>query len=282
MKNGIVWVVVALLVFSNIGSFVYLSNKISDVQESVVVIQGDVSSINNNVSSISNSVSSLESEVSIVGRSVRSLESDVNYLNNSIRDVKISVGSLDRRVDSNADSLSLLSRYLAVLAGNVSSLDVRVRELEDSRIALPWSSDEFYGSKSVDKRAIFDLFEEQAVISAGAVGFVTDKNYKALPESKLGEFMKFLNWSGIPGWSYSLEDRDCDDFAFEMGAFVRYYYPDLAFGVVISDVHAFNFVVVDNGRDLVLYYVEPQTGYIFKALDARYDDSYTGVEGIII
>ena len=95
--------------------------------------------------------------------------------------------------------------------------------------------------------------------------YLLDEDYKSCT---LTDFKKILK-KDFTNWKTANKDYDCDNFAFKLNQNIKDKYPMMAFGIVISNSHAFN-IFVDKFNQV--WYIEPQTDkiYSFKQLTNQY------------
>ncbi len=93
--------------------------------------------------------------------------------------------------------------------------------------------------------------------------FLVDGKYR-IPT--LASFKKFLKEDKTDLYKYVPEEMDCDDFSFRLMGQVSYPgWSDIAFGIAISQTHAYNCIVAEDAGQNKVFLVEPQSDRIFLA-----------------
>lgn len=91
--------------------------------------------------------------------------------------------------------------------------------------------------------------------------FLVDGKYK-IPT--LENLKKFLAEDKTDLYKYVPEWFDCDDFSFRlMGQFSFPGWSDIAFGIAVSQVHAYNCVIAEDKGEMKVYLIEPQSDEVF-------------------
>lgn len=91
--------------------------------------------------------------------------------------------------------------------------------------------------------------------------FLVDGKYR-IPTLK--NFQKFLKEDKTDLFRYIPEEFDCDDFSFRLMGQVSYPgWSDIAFGIAVSQIHAYNCIVCEDGGQNRVFLVEPQSDRVF-------------------
>ena len=91
--------------------------------------------------------------------------------------------------------------------------------------------------------------------------YVSDRDFKTMD---ITQFEKMLNYSPIRYIPYTKEIFDCDDYSFALMGLMKLFIPDIAFGIIWTNTHAFNFFIDNNHK---LWFVEPQNNKIVDSID---------------
>lgn len=91
--------------------------------------------------------------------------------------------------------------------------------------------------------------------------FLVDRKYRV---PTLKNFQKFLKEDKTDLFKYVSEEFDCDDFSFRLMGQVSYPgWSDIAFGIAVSQTHAYNCIVAEDAGQNRVFLVEPQSDRIF-------------------
>ena len=91
--------------------------------------------------------------------------------------------------------------------------------------------------------------------------FLVDGKYR-VPTFK--NVSKFLKEDKTDLYKYVPEEMDCDDFAFRLMGQVSYPgWSDIAFGIAVSQVHAYNCVIAEYKGKMKVFLIEPQSDKVF-------------------
>lgn len=121
------------------------------------------------------------------------------------------------------------------------------------------------------ERRIIDWTEVEVLLKRAfgekCVFFLVDQKYKV---PTLENVKKFLVEDKTDEYRYVPEWLDCDDFSFRlMGQFSYPGWSDIAFGIAVSQVHAYNCVIAERDGKMEVYLIEPQTDEVFRPENFR-------------
>ncbi len=131
-----------------------------------------------------------------------------------------------------------------------------------------------FGNKATGNSDILPLPKSSIVVSGGVVTdiirarfpdcklFISDMNdYKLVSDEDMAWFLAQDQTNKM---GYVPEVRDCDDFSYRlMGQVSVPGWSDLAFGIVWTDAHALNCVILETKE---FFFIEPQTDELQKEL----------------
>jgi hypothetical protein len=102
--------------------------------------------------------------------------------------------------------------------------------------------------------------------------YISDSKYWLCSEK---DIENFLSQDDTNKMGYISEERDCDDFSYRlMGQLSIPDWSGIAFGIIWTNVHAFNCLIDETGK---FYFIEPQDGKIYETLQP-----YMGTEILFI
>ena len=115
-----------------------------------------------------------------------------------------------------------------------------------------------YGGDITNKE-VKNLLGEQLNCTKDVKFYIGDHDYKTTDMTSLFLATKFLN---VGKWlPYTVDARDCDNYARTWNGILGAVLPELAIAEVRGSGHAMN-IFIDNDWDV--WYVEPQNDWIFK------------------
>ncbi len=96
--------------------------------------------------------------------------------------------------------------------------------------------------------------------------FLVDGKYRV---PTLENVSKFLKEDKTNLYKYVPEEMDCDDFAFRLMGQISYPgWSDIAFGIAVSEVHAYNCVIAEDKGKMKVFLIEPQSDKVFTLSDS--------------
>lgn len=105
---------------------------------------------------------------------------------------------------------------------------------------------------------------------------VSDNEYQTINRGVLENalktnFIKFIK--------YRAEKFDCDDYSFILCGQLKLMFPGVAFGIIHSKTHAFNFAILDDKSVVV---IEPQTNKILTVSEFKQMPEYYPAKLVIL
>lgn len=221
-----------------------ISINLKDKEDKIAVLEKIAHANADKIQSLNSSLSQIS----------RSNEEDITLIRADIEDI-------NNRLES-------LSTEVAELNVRLLNLSIAVNDTI-KRLAPPVTEMEIYSNgTALDQEIIVELFKKSGIVGYNTVYSFTDLIRVAPKIEKKELVSKIIEWTGIPNTTYAIEKHDCDDYAYQLYAQVKSYYPLLAFGVAHSRTHAFNFIIFVEDNEFKIYFIEPQTGDIFSIENA--------------
>jgi hypothetical protein len=111
----------------------------------------------------------------------------------------------------------------------------------------------------VTSNYIFDILNK--ITPSATHIYISDSLYWLCSKQDIDNF---ISQDDTNKMGYITEERDCDDFSYRlMGQLSIPDWSGIAFGIVWTNVHAFNCLIDESGK---FYFVEPQSGKLYETI----------------
>lgn len=210
-----------------------------------------------------------------------------NDLSENITAINEQLNLLNTSLVNLQENLSELAGYQEEIALNLEDVKRDLRAMNATLYAYitpPVKEEELYkGGVVITAPAFFIAVSASPLVSYDVVFSISDVLRVAPSLDKMDEIKEIINWTNITHTLYFEEIHDCDDYAYTLYAIMKQHYPMLAFGVMHSRTHAYNYIIFANTEKhyYEIYFIEPQTGEFLNPEDLPRDSPYFPITFIL-
>lgn len=245
-----------------------LDSTIDEISTQIDKLNDYIKSLSELQTNISINLKDKEDKIAVLEKIAHANADKIQSLNSSLSQISRSneedITLIRADIEDINNRLESLSTEVAELNVRLLNLSIAVNDTI-KRLAPPVTEMEIYSNgTALDYEIIVELFKKSGIVRYNTVYSFTDLIRVAPKIEKKKLVSKIIEWTGIPDTTYAIEKHDCDDYAYQLYAQVKSYYPLLAFGVAHSKIHAFNFIIFVEDNEFKIYFIEPQTGDIFS------------------